>query len=108
MIASMDRRGSAFIVDMDGAMVKSLGPGLEAAGHKVVKLDPDNIASASAAIEANDTSQTQPTFANTARVFIKGLLLYVWLYESDKTLMRLRSLLCRGLPEKVRGKEDPF
>jgi hypothetical protein len=54
-------------------------------------------------------SQSQPVFANASRVFIKALLLYVWLVDDDKSLARVRVLLTTGLPERVTDpREDPF
>ena len=142
MLGTLDTNDSCFVVDCDGAMVGALGASLEATGHKVVKLDPDNIARGfktagrwnpmdelacadkrygRAAVYSFATrlanalivedSKTQPYFANTARGFMLGLILYVWLVEnSDKTLRRVRQLLCSGLPEKIEDpeKETPF
>lgn len=53
-------------------------------------------------------SINQPVFANAARVFMKALILYVWLCEDDKTLIRLRALLTQGMPDKVTDKGDAF
>lgn len=54
-------------------------------------------------------SHSQPAFANQARVFVKALILWVWLMEDDKTLRRLRALLNRGLEDLVTDpEEDPF
>lgn len=54
-------------------------------------------------------SQTQPVFANQARIFVKALILWVWLMEDDKTLKRFRVLLNRGLEDLITDpEEDPF
>ena len=55
-------------------------------------------------------SHTQPIFANTARIFLKSLLLHVWLCREDRTLMEVRKLLTMGMPELMKDpdKEDPF
>jgi energy-coupling factor transporter ATP-binding protein EcfA2 len=140
MIGMLNKDDSCFVVDVDGAMVDALGAALEAAGHKVVKLDADGIAKGFTAggrwnpmdelTKADERhgrasvvsfaerlanalivqdSQTQPVFADTARVFMKVLILYVWLVEDRKTLARVRELLTCGLPEKVeKDNEDPF
>lgn len=134
-LGCLPKNGSALVFDMDGAMVDAFGAVLQAAGHKVVKLDPDRLAKGfdtfghwnpfdeltaikkklgpryviefaeklSHALIVQD-SQTQPVFANQARVFVKALILWVWLMEKDKTLKRLRTLLNRGLPEIL---DDP-
>lgn len=118
--------------DMEGALVDAFGASLRAAGHKVVKLDPDRLAKgfdtfghwnpfdeltaiknrlgSRYVIEFAETlahalivpdSKTQPVFANQARIFVKALILWVWLLEKEKTLKRFRVLLNRGLEELV-------
>lgn len=56
----------------------------------------------------------KPFFPLSARAFLKGLILFVWLTETPelRNLVRVRALLTRGMPEKalmINGKrEDPF
>lgn len=136
-LGCLNPRASAFVFDMDGAMVNSFGAVLEREGHKVIKLDPDNLAKGfpagarwnpmneltiaakregagavvafaealSKALIVED-SKTQPVFAQTARVILKALILYVWLVEKDKSLVRVRELLTQGLPEKIEAKGE--
>jgi len=61
------------------------------------------------AIVKNDDSH-QPFFANAARTFIKGLILYVWACEEPerRNIVRVRELLTMGLVEKAGPKDDPF
>ena len=52
----------------------------------------------------------QPVFADMARSYLQGLILYVWLVEppEKRNLIRVRELITRGLPEKAKSpKEDP-
>lgn len=53
-----------------------------------------------------EDSKTQPVFAQTARVIMTALILWCWLMEENKTLMRVRELLTRGLPEKIEDDEE--
>jgi type IV secretory pathway TraG/TraD family ATPase VirD4 len=139
-LGMLHKKGSAFVVDCDGQMVNALGPSLERKGHRVINLDPYKLTGFPGAcwnaIEEIDRAvkrhgresavrfaytlaeallkednSTQPVFANSARVFLHGLVLYVWLFEPEerRNLIRVRELLTRGLPERVIDpKQDPF
>lgn len=63
----------------------------------------------SEALIKNDDSH-QPFFANAARNFMTGLILFVWDCEMPerRTLVRVRELLTTGLVEKAGPKENPF
>jgi len=139
-LGMIPKKGSAFVVDCDGQMINALGAGLERAGHKIFNLDPyrltnfpgacwnalDEITAAAArhgrqaAVRFAQTlaealiqeqNSHQPIFAITARGFMHGLILYVWLFEPPerRNLIRVRELLTRGMPELVLDpKQDPF
>ena len=54
-----------------------------------------------------EDSTTQPVFAKTARVIMKALILFVWLTEKEKaSLVRVRQLLNRGLPELIESDDE--
>jgi type IV secretory pathway TraG/TraD family ATPase VirD4 len=139
-LGMLHKEASAFVVDVDGQIINALGEPLERAGHKVFNLDPfklTNFPGASinlmeeitravarygrmAAVRFGQTlaealiredNNHQPIFANAARTFILGLILYVWLFEpaERRTLVRVRELLAKGLPEQVIDpKQDAF
>src|SRR5690606_30622144 len=63
------------------------------------------------ALIQDNSNKHQPIFANTARVFVLALILYVWLFEPEESrnLVRVRDLLARGMPELVIDhRQDPF
>ncbi|BDC53210.1 hypothetical protein F183_A55250 (plasmid) [Bryobacterales bacterium F-183] len=137
-LGCIPKEGAAVVFDMDGAFVNAFGDTLRAAGHRVTKIDPDSLnksfpngrwnpftelnmaarrhgkaavfAYAKTLAEALvvQDSKTQPVFADTARVMMTVLILYVWLFDKKKTLGRVRELLTRGMPEAVEGDESPF
>jgi type IV secretory pathway TraG/TraD family ATPase VirD4 len=139
-LGMMHAKASAFVIDIDGQIVNSLGRPLERKGHKVLNLDlygltrfpcacwnaVDEITRAvkrhgrAAAVRfaqtlaealIKDDNKHQPVFATSARVFLLGLILYVWMFEPEerRNLVRVRELLTRGLPELVLDPEqDPF
>lgn len=104
---------SAFVIDVDGQIVNSLGWALKARGHAVYNLDPYKITrfpSASwnaleeitraakrhgreAAVRFAQTlaealiqndNKHQRVFSDGARAYIHGLILYVWLFEPEE------------------------
>ncbi len=129
-LGMLHKKASALITDCDGQIVNAVGAALERAGHLIYNLDPYRLSKfpgacwnaldeltrcaerhgreavvrfaqtlAEATIREDNTHQ--PVFANTARNFIHGLILYVWLFEGDFTrnLVRVRDLLTRGLAQ---------
>lgn len=140
ILGALHRLAACWVVDVDGAFVNTFGRLLEAAGHVVVKIDPDNLGKsfrkkgswnllgseltraakrhgrgavcAFATRLANalivPDSGHQSVFWQDARVFVRGVILYVWLLEDSKTLMRMRELLTLGLPyDKNNPDDDP-
>lgn len=137
---TLDKRGSAFAIDCDGQIVNALGASLRRKGHPIYNLDPYHLSKFSSAswnaleeitravrrhgrqaavrfaqtlAEAliQEDNKNQPVFATSARAFLFGLILYVWLLEDEerKNLVRVRELLTRGMPEHVIDpKQDPF
>lgn len=139
-LGMMHRLASTFVIDVDGQIVNALGAALARAGHRIFNLDPykltrypgacwnalDEITRAAkrhgrqacvrfaqtlAEALIQEDNKTQPVFATSARVFMHGLILYVWLFEPEerRNLVRVRELITRGLPEMVLDpKQDPF
>lgn len=136
-LGMLHKNASAFVIDCDGQIINALGRALQRAGHPIINLDPFGLshfpgASWNALDELTrcavrhgresvvrfaltlaeglirEDNNQQPIFANAARNFIHGLILYVWLFEEEwsRNLVRLRDLLTRGLPDLV-TKEDP-
>ena len=55
-------------------------------------------------------SQYQPVFCNNARIIWDHLQLLTWLTQEEKSLLRCRQILTRGMPELIRDPktEDAF
>lgn len=134
-------KGNVLVFDVDGQIIHAVGQSLAERGKKVVKLDPFNLAPSFPGASINliaeltacekrhgreavvgfakvladaliqKTEGVNEWVYTAARNFMKGLLLYVHLYEPEERrhMVRLRELLTRGLPEKrTRPEEDPF
>lgn len=139
-LGMLHQKASAFVIDCDGQMVNSLGVPLQRKGHKIFNLNPYHLtkfpgASWNALEELTraakrhgrkavvrfaltlaealiqETNNHQPIFSQSARKFLHGLILFVWLFEPEerRNLCRVRELLARGFPERVLDpKQDPF
>ena len=131
-LGMLHRNASSFVTDCDGQIVNALGSTLERDGHLVINLDPyhlshfpcaswNAIEEIDAAVKRHgpqaavrfsatlaealirEDNANQPIFANSARIIVQGVILYVWLFEPPerRNLLRVRELLTVGLPEHV-------
>lgn len=139
-LGMLHKDASAFVIDTDGQIINGLGRALQDAGHKIVNLDLFNLnnfpkscwnaiqeldaaakrhgrqavvrfAQTLAEALIREDNSHQPVFANAARTFLHGLILYVWLFEPEerRNLVRVRELLTKGLPEMALDpKQDAF
>jgi hypothetical protein len=118
-----------------GRRLGSGGNGIEGRGKTVIELNPYSESSHWNPIEDIDAAVARHgrdaavRFADTlaealikttegvnewvyteARAFMRGLILYVWAYETpeNRHIVRVRDLLTLGLPEKARPEDDLF
>lgn len=135
-LGMMDPSASSLAVDVGADIVNAIGPKLKREGHLIFVLDPYNASSflsscwnpldeitkavarhgRQAAVRwaliladalIRDDNPNQPIFAQGARRFLAGLILYVWLFEPPerRNLIRIFELASRGMPEQVRDRE---
>ncbi len=141
LLGMIHKNGAALVIDSDAEISNALAAVLERKGHRVYLLDPYRLGDfpgacwnaleeitraakrhgrasvvrfAQTLAEAliREDNKCQPVFAISARGFMHGLCLYVWLFEPPerRNLIRVRELLARGMPELITdpAKQDGF